>query len=286
MTWRSIEWQSRRGVLRMLDQTRLPGATEYIEATDYREVAEAICNLRVRGAPLIGIAAAYGVVLGAREFQTDPEFNACVERVITKLAATRPTAVNLFWALNRQKALLVANWYKTPADVLYALETEAVKIEAEDAAVNRKIGEQGAALFSDGMGVLTHCNTGALATSAHGTALAAIREAIRQGKKLQIYADETRPLLQGARLTVWELMQDGIPVTLITDNMAAMVMQQGKVQAVITGADRIAANGDAANKIGTYGLAILAREHRIPFYIAAPLATIDLGAGAGGSNLL
>lgn len=279
MKWQALEW--REGRLVFIDQTLLPGSTEYVTTDDYRVVATAIKKLKVRGAPAIGVAAAFAVVLGAREYAAAPDFIAKVHAVIRELAATRPTAVNLFWALERQKKLLELHPSCPAPELLSLLETEAVGIAADDAALNRRIGEWGAALLQDGTGVLTHCNAGALATAAYGTALAAIRVAVEQGKQLSVYADETRPLLQGARLTVWELMQEGIPVTLITDNMAATVMRQGKVQAVIVGADRITANGDVANKIGTYGVAILAKEHGIPFYVAAPLSTVDLSLATG-----
>ncbi len=279
MAWRTIDWQN--GQLTLLDQTLLPNQTEYITTDDYRVVADAIRRLKVRGAPAIGIAAAYGVVLGALEFQADPNFGEAVSRVIDELAATRPTAVNLFWALKRQRAVIEQFKGQDPAVIGAELENEACRIDAADATVCRQIGENGAALFPNGTAILTHCNAGALATSAYGTALAAIRVAHQQGKAISVFADETRPLLQGARLTVWELMQEGIPVTLITDNMAATVMRLNKVQAVIVGADRITANGDVANKIGTYGLAVLAQEHRIPFYVAAPLSTIDIELASG-----
>ena len=274
MNWRTMEW--RGDALTLLDQTLLPEQTEYITTADYQVVAAAIRRLQVRGAPAIGIAAAYGVVLGAKGLNQTADFSQRLTAIIKEFAGTRPTAVNLFWALERQQLVLDSNRSADPAALIKELEAEARAIEAEDAAVNRRIGEHGAALLKDGMGVLTHCNAGALATGAYGTALAVIRMAVAQGKKINVYADETRPLLQGARLTVWELQQEGIPVTLITDNMAAAVMQAGKVQAAIVGADRVAANGDVANKIGTYGVAILAKEHQLPFYVAAPLSTIDL----------
>ena len=283
MSWKTLKWQDRKLVL--IDQTLLPGETRYITTTDYRVVGEAIKRLQVRGAPAIGVAAAFGVVLGAIEYQTCAHaasgFYEQVMGIIDELAKTRPTAVNLFWALDRQKKILETGKNLSNNEIIARLEAEAVAIAADDANINRKIGEFGATLFKDGMGILTHCNAGALATAAYGTALSAIRVAVEQGKKISVYADETRPLLQGARLTTWELMQEGIPVTLITDNMAATVMRQGKVQAVIVGADRITANGDVANKIGTYGVAILAKEHGIPFYVAAPLSTIDLKLKTG-----
>lgn len=279
MAWKTLEYQDRK--LIFIDQTLLPGETKYIVTDDYLVVAEAIKKLRVRGAPAIGIAAAFGVVLGAFQLRSNPDFIPALEKVITELSQTRPTAVNLFWALNRMKKVLETNRHLAPTEICEELLNEAQLIAADDQKINRKIGENGATLFEDGMTILTHCNAGALATAAYGTALAAIRVAVEEGKKIDVYADETRPLLQGARLTVWELMQDQIPVTLITDNMAAAVMRLGKIQAVIVGADRITANGDVANKIGTYGVAVLAKEHGIPFYVAAPLSTIDLSLKTG-----
>ncbi len=279
MAWKTLEYKD--GKVTLIDQTLLPGEIKYLTTSDYRVVAEAIKKLRVRGAPAIGIAAAFGVVLGAFEYKDLADLPGQIEKIITELAATRPTAVNLFWALNRQKAVLENARQKSNSELINLLETEAKAIAADDGLINRKIGENGAALFKDGMSILTHCNAGALATGAYGTALAAIRVAVEQGKRISVFADETRPLLQGARLTVWELMQENIPVTLITDNMAAAVMSLGKIQAVIVGADRITANGDVANKIGTYGVAVLAKEHNIPFYVAAPLSTIDLSLKTG-----
>ena len=279
MKWNTLEWQN--GFLKILDQTLLPAEVKYITADRYETVVEAIRRLQVRGAPAIGVAAAFGVVLGANQFRRSLNFEDRVKQVIHELAATRPTAVNLFWALDRQKKVLEVSSGQDPEQILLRLEAEAQKIATEDAEVNRKIGEHGAVLLSSGMTVLTHCNAGALATYAYGTALAVIRVAVEQGKQIAVYADETRPLLQGARLTAWELMQENIPVTLITDNMAASVMRMGKIQAVIVGADRIAANGDVANKIGTYGVAVLAMEHGIPFYVAAPLSTIDISLKSG-----
>lgn len=279
MAWKTIEYQD--GKVTLIDQTLLPGEIKYLTTSDYRVIAEAIRKLRVRGAPAIGIAAAFGVVLGALEYKEVPDLPGVIAKIIDEFAGTRPTAVNLFWALNRQKAVLKAAGTKSNAELIALLEAEAKAIAAEDELTNRRIGENGAALLKDGMSVLTHCNAGALATGAYGTALAVIRVAVEQGKRISVFADETRPLLQGARLTVWELMQENIPVTLITDNMAAAVMGLGKVQAVIVGADRITTNGDVANKIGTYGVAVLAREHNIPFYVAAPLSTIDLSLKTG-----
>ena len=279
MSWRTLEYQD--GKVTFIDQTLLPGEVKYLTTSDYRVIVEAIKKLRVRGAPAIGIAAAFGVVLGAYEFQGSSDLPGQLGKIIAELAGTRPTAVNLFWALNRQRKILESKRDRPKKDLIAALEKEAMAIAAADERINRKIGEFGAGLLRDGMGILTHCNAGALATGAYGTALAAIRVAVERGKRISVYADETRPLLQGARLTVWEMMRENIPVTLITDNMAAAVMGLGKIQAVIVGADRITANGDVANKIGTYGVAILAKEHKIPFYVAAPLSTIDLSLKTG-----
>ena len=276
----ALQWQNKELIL--LDQTKLPEEEVYLTCTDYRMVAEAIRRLAVRGAPAIGVAAAFGVVLGAYELLASKrDLVTDLEPVFRELAETRPTAVNLFWALARMKKVLAAGLGATPEQLAQALEKEAVRLYHEDIEANLKIGEQGAALLADGMTVLTICNTGALATVAHGTALAVIRTAVRQGKKIGVVACETRPLLQGARLTTWELMKEQIPVTLITDNMAGYLMQQGKIQAVLTGADRIAANGDVVNKIGTYTLAVLAREHGLPFYVAAPTSTIDYNIPCG-----
>lgn len=269
-------------MLFLLDQTKLPVEEGYLICRDYRTVADAIRRLVVRGAPAIGVAAAFGVVLGAVEAASRQlDQAAALERVFAELAGTRPTAVNLFWALNRMRKVAAAQQGETPERLVAALEAEALRLYQEDIEANRCLGEYGAALLADGMTVLTICNAGALATVAHGTALAVIRAAVRAGKKIQVMACETRPLLQGARLTTWELMKEGIPTTLITDSMAGYVMQQGRVQAVLTGADRIAANGDVVNKIGTYSLAVLAQAHRIPFYVAAPRSTMDFSLADG-----
>jgi len=244
-------------------------------------VAEAIQRLRVRGAPAIGVTAALGVTLGLKEIQTTDfqEFSEKVQEICRVLAATRPTAVNLFWALERIKALLHKE--KSVEAIKKEIEAEAIKILEEDVSINRRMGEYGHELIHDGDVILTHCNAGSLATAGFGTALGVIRAAVSQGKQVKVWADETRPLLQGARLTAWELLEDGIPVTLITDNMAGYFMKQGKIDLVIVGADRIAANGDVANKIGTYSVAVLAKEHGIPFYVAAPLSTIDISLESG-----
>jgi methylthioribose-1-phosphate isomerase len=267
--------------LRFLDQTRLPEEEIIIETADYRRVLEAIRSLRLRGAPLIGIAAACGVVLAARELfaisSADPQPQ--LRAVCDEFAATRPTAVNLFWALDRLRGIID----RTPdiAGLTAALENEARMLHEDDARRCEAIGQHGMELLPEGGGIITHCNTGALATGGDGTAFSVLLAAHRAGKNIHVYADETRPLLQGARLTMWELQRAGIPSTLITYSTAAMLMRQGRVQAAITGADRIAANGDSANKIGTYGLAVAARHHGIPFYIAAPLSTLDMAIASG-----
>lgn len=279
-----LEWiGATDGCLRLLDQTLLPCETKTIDCLSVDQVVEAVRALRVRGAPAIGVAAAYGVVLGAREAATVDRsaFDERLRAVSQKLAASRPTAVNLFWALDRQRKVAERMPTALPADVLQALLTEARVIEAEDRAMCSAIGRHGAALLRDSDAVLTHCNAGALATAGDGTALALIYAAIAEGKTIRVFADETRPLLQGARLTAWELSRRGVPVTVICDSMAATVMRQGKIQAVIVGADRIAANGDTANKIGTYSVACLARMHGVPFYVAAPSSTFDLSLTSG-----
>jgi methylthioribose-1-phosphate isomerase len=285
--FKTIEW-TERGV-RILDQTRLPAEEVYRTYTDYQGVAEAIRTMVIRGAPAIGVAAAMGVALGVQNSRasTASELRSDFDRIASTLSQTRPTAVNLFWAIRRMRAALeevLARERASPAVIAAAkqrLVDEAQRILAEDVAVNQAIGRHGAALLQNVRGVLTHCNAGALATAGYGTALGVIRAAVAAGQTLHVFADETRPFLQGARLTAWELAQDQIPVTLITDNMAGHFMQRGHVQAVVVGADRIAANGDVANKIGTYTLAVLAKENQIPFYVAAPTSTIDLSIPSG-----
>lgn len=275
-----IQW--RDNCLFLLNQTLLPNQVEYIECHDYRIVAEAIKRLEVRGAPAIGVAAAFGIVLGAQEFSTSQYFWTGLLNVAEELGKTRPTAVNLFWAIERMMA--VASRYDQNneiEEVVLALEQEAIAIAAEDLEMNSKIAHYGAELFTTPTSVLTHCNAGALATAGLGTALGVIRQAFSEGNITKVFADETRPLLQGARLTAWELVQDDIPVTLITDNMAGWVMKNNMVQAVIVGADRITSNGDVANKIGTYSVAVLAKEHNIPFYVAAPVSTFDFAMESG-----
>ncbi|MGG3737751.1 S-methyl-5-thioribose-1-phosphate isomerase [Aeribacillus pallidus] len=271
------------GTVTILDQTKLPNETVFLSLTTIEEVWDAIKKLKVRGAPAIGIAAAYGLLLGIQHASEEsfPAFFEELKKQAEYLASSRPTAVNLFWALNRMTERAKKEKHRPIAEIKQALEEEAHTIRTEDEEVCRSIGEHALTLLKDGMGVLTHCNAGGIATAKYGTALAPLYLAKEKGWNIRVYADETRPLLQGARLTTWELMQAGIDVTLITDNMAAMVMQKGWVQAVIVGCDRVAANGDTANKIGTYGLALLAKAHNIPFYVAAPLSTIDLQTKTG-----
>ena len=277
----TVEWKD--GAVRLLDQSRLPTHVEFVECRDYRAVAQAIRELKVRGAPAIGVTAAMGVALGAQAVaDTDYDtFANEVRKICDHLAASRPTAVNLFWALARMKDTLAALRNKTIAEIKAELVRESQAILEEDIALCKAMGRHGATLIHSGQTVLTHCNAGALATAGYGTALGVIRAAWEQGKQIRVFADETRPVLQGARLTAWELMQDKIPVTLITDNMAGALMRQGKIQLCVVGADRIAANGDVANKIGTYSVAVLARAHNIPFYVAAPYSTIDLNTASG-----
>ncbi len=275
LKFKTLEWRSDH--LRILDQTKLPHEAVYLDCKSVDEVASAIRDLKVRGAPAIGIAAAFGVVVGMRKqgFQSWKEYKERLNHVISTLAGTRPTAVNLFWALNRMRRVAEEKKSENPEKVGQLLLQEAISIHEEDKQMCEKIGEFGASLLKDGDTVLTHCNAGALATGGIGTALGIIYTAFWQGKKISVFADETRPVLQGARLTVWELQQQGIDVTLICDNTAASVMKNKKIACVIVGADRVAANGDVANKIGTYNLAILAYFHKIPFYVAAPSSSFD-----------
>jgi methylthioribose-1-phosphate isomerase len=277
----TVAWDA--GRMRIVDQTLLPGEFMYIFCDTVEQVWEAIRNLRVRGAPAIGIAAAFGVVVGVRESscESTEELESKVHEIVEYLGTSRPTAVNLFWALDRMKGVVAAHRDKPPQVVVDLLEAEAVAIMREDKATCRAIGRCGAELVKDGDGILTHCNAGGLATADYGTALAVIFTAHEQGKRVRVYADETRPLLQGARLTTWELMHADIDVTLICDSMAALVMREGKVRLVVVGADRIARNGDTANKVGTYAVAVLARAHNIPFYVAAPLSTFDRSVSIG-----
>jgi methylthioribose-1-phosphate isomerase len=285
--FKTIEWTD-DGV-RMIDQLKLPTEERYVTCRTYQEVAEAIRSMVIRGAPAIGVAAAMGVALGIKNSggRTIPELRADFEKIAETIGKTRPTAINLFWAIERMRSAFKNSLSCHTTDeqsiafTKACLEDEAKRILAEDIAINEAMGKHGAALMPDSGTVLTHCNAGALATGGYGTALGVIRAAVAAGKKINVFADETRPFLQGARLTAWELAKDGIPVTLITDNMAGHFMKAGEIKAAIVGADRIAANGDVANKIGTYSVAVLAKENQIPFYVAAPLSTIDMSLAAG-----
>ncbi|MFL6415052.1 MAG: S-methyl-5-thioribose-1-phosphate isomerase [Bryobacteraceae bacterium] len=272
----TIEWTP-RGVI-MIDQTKLPGEVTFVTCTTYIEVADAIRSMVIRGAPAIGVAAAMGVALGAMRAG---DLEAELPVICETLARTRPTAVNLFWAIDRMKQVYASMRGSEPDAIRERLVLEAQRIRDEDLAINEKIGSFGAPLVPDGKTVLTHCNAGALATAGFGTALGVVRAAVRQGKKIDVFADETRPFLQGARLTAWELQRDGIDTTLITDNMAGHFLKAGRIGCVVVGADRIAANGDVANKVGTYGLAVLAKENNVPFYVAAPISTLDLTLDTG-----
>jgi methylthioribose-1-phosphate isomerase len=287
MMFKTIEWTD-EGV-RMIDQTLLPGEETYRTCRTYLEVANAIRSMVIRGAPAIGVAAAMGVALGVKnsKARTVAELRSDFETIAGTISRTRPTAVNLFWAVKRMGGVFEKSLAGEGSDAGKMDRTKSLLVEegqrvlAEDIAVNEAMGKHGATLLKDSSTVLTHCNAGALATGGYGTALGVIRAAVEAGKQVNVFADETRPFLQGARLTAWELAKDGIPVTVITDNMAGHFMKQSKIQAVIVGADRIASNGDVANKIGTYSVAVLAHENQIPFYVAAPLSTIDLSLATG-----
>jgi methylthioribose-1-phosphate isomerase len=286
-TFSTLRWvgDAATGYLKMVDQTLLPTQHIEIDCRDVPTVWEAIKSLRVRGAPAIGVAAAYGAVLGARSqgYRDGAIVRRALNEATASLRTSRPTAVNLFWALDRMDRCLPPDGDSSGASLLEMLLAEARSIDDEDRSMCRSIGRHGAALVRPGHGVLTHCNAGGLATADYGTALAVIFAAHEQGTPVHVFADETRPLLQGARLTAWELKGRGIPVTLICDNMAAQVMREGKIQLVVVGADRIASNGDTANKIGTYGVAVLAHAHGIPFYVAAPSSTFDLSIPDGAA---
>ncbi len=278
---KTIEWKN--NTVRMLDQTLLPNRVVYRTYRDYKAVADAITKLVVRGAPAIGVAAAMGVAIGALKIKAKdmPAFKKELKKVTKKLAAARPTAVNLFWAIERMERLVEESRTTNVEAMKKKLIAEGKRVLREDIAINKLIGRHGGELIKNDWTVLTHCNAGSLATGGYGTALGVIRGAKAAGKKIKVFADETRPVLQGSRLTAWELMEDKIDVTLITDNMAGALMQQGLIDCVVVGADRIAANGDVANKIGTYSVAVLARAHGIPFYVAAPLSTIDTAIKTG-----
>src|SRR5215472_14632692 len=272
----TLEWTD-KGV-RFIDQTKLPTEEVYVTCKTHEQVAHVIRNMVVRGAPAIGVAAGMGIGLGVSnsKAETTGDLKRDFDAICDLIGKTRPTAVNLFWAIRRMQDKFESLRVRPLAQIKQALIEEAQRMHAEDIAANQAMGRHGATLLPANGGVLTHCNAGALATAGYGTALGVIRAAVEQGKKIHVYADETRPFLQGSRLTAWELMKDGIPTTVISDNMAGAMMSQGKVKAIVVGADRIAANGDVANKIGTYSVAVLAKEHGIPFYVAAPFSTIDL----------
>ncbi|WP_077210976.1 S-methyl-5-thioribose-1-phosphate isomerase [Bacillus dakarensis] len=279
----SVKLDDENSKLILLDQTLLPNETVFLELTEMEDVWDAIYQLKVRGAPAIGIAAAYGVYLGTKKSNAET-FEALFEdfkKVKDYLASSRPTAVNLFWALNRMEDRFKSEEGKSAAEVKAALKEEAELIRAEDEKICESIGEYALSLLEPGMGILTHCNAGTIATAKYGTALAPIYLGQERGYDFKVYADETRPLLQGARLTAWELQQAGVDVTLICDNMSSIVMKEGKIQAVLVGCDRVAENGDTANKIGTSGVAILAKHYNIPFYVCAPLSTVDLDCKTG-----
>ena len=281
----TIQWID--GAVVMIDQTRLPLEEKYVTCRSYQEVATAIRDMTIRGAPAIGVAAAMGVALGVlHASETDlgaRTLDVQMDEICAVLAATRPTAVNLFWAIDRMKRVYAGVAGKPIGEIRRRLVEEALLVREEDIAICRAIGHNGAALVPDRKTVLTHCNAGALATAGYGTALGVVRAAVEAGKQIDVFADETRPFLQGARLTVWELQQDGISTTLITDNMAGHFLKSGRIGCVVVGADRIAANGDVANKVGTYSVAVLAKENGVPFFVAAPVSTLDLSLATGGA---
>lgn len=277
--FRTIYWEDDKVV--MLDQRKLPGVETYNHYDSYEDVAQAITDLVIRGAPAIGVAAAMGIALGVVRLPKNADLDAEFGKICDRIAKARPTAVNLFWAVERMRRLYQASKSKPRAEIVEILKTEAIGMHDEDVQANKAMGRFGAELMPDAGVVLTHCNAGALATAGYGTALGVIRAAVEAGKKIHVYSDETRPFNQGARLTTWELQKDGIDVTHICDNMAGFYMQKGTIKAVVVGSDRIAANGDVANKIGTYSVAVLAKEHGIPFYVAAPLSTVDFDCPEG-----
>ena len=281
MKFKTIEWKG--DAIRILDQRRLPGVIRYLDCKDASSMAKAIRNMAIRGAPAIGVAAAMGIALAAKKARdSKPQaFLTAIEKVCHEMSQTRPTAVNLFWAVDRMRRILAQVGAYGVEQTRVRLVEEALLIYKEDMEVNRKIGKHGKRLIKNGDGILTHCNAGALATAGYGTALGVMYAARDGGKRFHVFVDETRPMLQGCRLTAWELVQEKIPATVITDNMAGGLMSQKKINLVIVGADRIARNGDTANKIGTYSLAVLAKWHNIPFYVAAPTSTLDLSLASG-----
>ena len=277
----TLEWTD-KGVV-FIDQTKLPTEEVYVTCTTHQQVADVIRNMVVRGAPAIGVSAAMGIALGVKNSKAGngDDLKKDFDEICETIRQTRPTAVNLFWAIRRMQEKFEKIRIRPIPQIKLELIEESQRMHAEDIAANQAMGRYGATLMPSSGGVLTHCNAGALATAGYGTALGVIRAAVEAGKKIHVYADETRPFLQGSRLTAWELMKDGIPTTVISDNMAGVMMQQGKIGAIVVGADRVAANGDVANKIGTYTVAILAKEHGIPFYVAAPISTVDLATPDG-----
>jgi len=281
MNFKTIEWKGDR--VRLLDQRKLPGEVCYLDCRDPSSLARAIRGMAIRGAPAIGVAASMGIALAAQKLKTRnlKVFLGNLKKVCQQMKQTRPTAVNLFWAVNRMERWLDQSGSFSIEEIKAKLENEALRIYKEDLKINRKIGENGKRLIKDGQGVLTHCNAGGLATAGFGTALGVIQAAWKEGKRFYVFVDETRPLLQGSRLTAWELAQEKIPATVLTDNMAGWLMKNRKINLIVVGADRIARNGDTANKIGTYGLAILAKYHGVPFYVAAPTSTLDRSLPSG-----
>jgi methylthioribose-1-phosphate isomerase len=281
MKFKTIEWKGDR--VRLLDQRRLPTEVRYIDCRDASSVSQAIRNMTIRGAPAIGVAAAMGIALAAKKIRSrrSGRFRKIMEKVCVQMKQSRPTAVNLFWAVDRMERILDQPSSLNVEEAKISLEEEALRIFKEDLEVNRRIGENGKILIRDGDGVLTHCNAGGLATVGHGTALGVIYAAWAEGKRFRVFVDETRPLLQGSRLTCWELTREKIPATLLTDNMAGWLMRKREIDLVLVGADRIARNGDTANKIGTYGVAVLSKWHNLPFYVAAPTSTLDLSLASG-----
>src|SRR6202011_1042345 len=281
----TLEWTN-AGVV-FIDQTKLPTEEVYVTCTTHEQVADVIRNMVVRGAPAIGVAAAMGIALGVKNSKAEngADLKKDFDQICEAIRQTRPTAVNLFWAIRRMTKKFESLRARPIAQIQQALVEEAQRMHAEDIAANQAMGRHGATLMPSEGGVLTHCNAGALATCGYGTALGVIRAAVEQGKKIHVFADETRPFLQGSRLTAWELMKDSIPTTVISDNMAGALMKQGKINAIVVGADRIAANGDVANKVGTYSVAVLAKEHDIPFYVAAPLSTVDFETPDGNKKI-
>src|SRR6201982_2329393 len=277
----TLEWTDQG--IRFLYQTKMPKEETYVTDKTYEQVADVIRTMVVRGAPAIGVAAGMGIALGVKnsKAETVGDLKKDFDQICKAIGETRPTAVNLFWAIRRMQDKFEMLRIRPMPQIKQAVVEEAQRMHAEDIAANQAMGRHGATLMPASGGVLTHCNAGALATAGYGTALGVIRAAVEQGKKIHVYADETRPFLQGSRLTAWELMKDGIPTTVISDNMAGSMMKQGKIAAIVVGADRIAANGDVANKIGTYTVAVLAKEHGIPFYVAAPFSTVDLATPDG-----